>query len=164
MKNKIGLVIGRFQPFHLGHLYLIQKALENAEKIIIAVGSSNVHDSDNPLSYEARVEIIEKVIEEEKLSNKVLKIVPSPDDPSDNEWLKKLVEQTGRFDIEIGNNDWTNNILEQAGYKVLRIPYFERDIHQGVLIRQIIEQDGLWQERVPKYLVPQIKKAFESAQ
>ena len=147
-----GLVFGRFQPFHLGHLYLIQKALEHAEKIIIAVGSSNVTDENNPISYEKRVEMIEKVIEHEHLSDKVLKVVPSPDHPSDDEWLKLLLENTGSFDFEIGNNDWTNDIIEQAGYKVLELPYYNRELYQGVVIRDLIKKGGKWQDRVPSYL------------
>jgi len=157
-KYKTGLVVGRFQPFHLGHLYLIREALKHAEKIIIALGSSNIEDTNNPLPYVTRVEMLKKVIEHEKIKDRVLKIVPSPDDPDDNVWLKRLIENTGKFDIEIGNNDWTNDILEKAGYKVLRVPYFKRDIYQGIIIRNLFEKNGDWQLRVPKYLFEYVKE------
>lgn len=161
-KFKIGLVVGRFQPFHLGHLYLIREALKHSDKIVIAAGSSNVEDANNPLSYETRVKMLENVIENEHLEDKVLKIVPSPDNPNDDIWLKDLLKNTGKFDIEIGNNDWTNDVLENAGYDVLRVPYFKRELYQGVLIRKLFKENGNWQSRVPDYLVDLIEKAFEN--
>jgi len=34
------LIIGRFQPFHLGHLLLIKEAAKEADIIVIGIGSS----------------------------------------------------------------------------------------------------------------------------
>ena len=36
-----GLLIGRFQPFHLGHLEALQFALSKVEKLWVGLGSSN---------------------------------------------------------------------------------------------------------------------------
>ncbi len=36
-----GLLIGRFQPFHLGHLEALQFALSKVDKLWIGLGSSN---------------------------------------------------------------------------------------------------------------------------
>lgn len=158
MKVKIGLVIGRFQPFHKGHLYLIKKALELTDNIVIAVGSSNVSDENNPLTYQTRVKMLEKVIEKEDLKNKVLKIIPSPDDPSDDVWLDILLKNAGKFEIALGNNDWTNGILEKAGYKVLEIPYLKRSSYQGTVIRKLIKSNNKWENLVPVYLVGEISE------
>jgi len=44
-----GLIIGRFQPFHKGHLHAIEHALKEVDELIIAVGSSQyVNTEDNP--------------------------------------------------------------------------------------------------------------------
>ncbi len=157
---KVGLVVGRFQPFHKGHLHLFRKSLETADRIIIAVGSSNIKNKDNPLSYRMRVEMLRKVISEEGIGDKVIKIIPSPDDPSDDVWLEKLLKKTGRFDIAFGNNDWTNDILEIAGYKVASIRFLKRKIYQGVIIRRLFRKGKDWEERVPSYLVGFIREEF----
>ena len=34
--------IGRFQPFHQGHLQVIQSGLEQADKLIVLIGSSRL--------------------------------------------------------------------------------------------------------------------------
>ena len=36
-----GLLIGRFQPFHLGHLEAVNFALSKVEQLYIGIGSSN---------------------------------------------------------------------------------------------------------------------------
>lgn len=162
-KFRTALVVGRFQPFHKGHLYLIKKALKYADKLLIAVGSSNVSNEDNPLSYEVRKRMLKKVLSEEKFRNKVVKIVPSPDHPNDDVWFKLLLKNTGRaFDVEIGNNNWVNGIFEKKGFKVIRVPYYRRNIYQGIYIRELFTKSKRWENRVPKYLTDTIKQEFEA--
>lgn len=160
---RIGLVVGRFQPFHKGHLHLIKKSLSAADRIIIAVGSSNITDKDNPLSYKIRVKMLKKVIAEESLEGKVLQIIPSPDDPSDDVWLEKLLKNAGKFDIAFGNNDWTNGILQKAGYEVMEISYLNRKFYQGVFIRNLFRYDKNWEKNVPSYLAGFIRKELSKA-
>ena len=42
MKYKYAIFIGRFEPFHLGHLSILTQGLELAEKVIVVLGSHNV--------------------------------------------------------------------------------------------------------------------------
>lgn len=60
---KFGLLIGRFQPFHIGHQAIINEILLDDRIPIIVYGSSN-DDRDlekNPLSYIQRVVLVESV-------------------------------------------------------------------------------------------------------
>lgn len=136
MKNKIGLVIGRFQPFHRGHLFLIKEALKQADELIIAIGSVNVKDENNPFSYEERKDFITRSLQKHDLFNKIQKIIPINDFPSDDDWLKEVEEKAGKFKIAFGNNDWTNGIFEKVGYKVVYIPFHKREIYEGLKIRE----------------------------
>jgi nicotinamide-nucleotide adenylyltransferase len=153
MKNKTALVVGRFQPFHKGHLFLIKKALEKADKIIIGIGSANITDENNPIDYETRKKIIKAVFYKEGIEKKLSKIVPLDDFFDDKKWLSNLRKQVGRFDLALGNNEWTNNILKKAGYKVLEVDYYNRGVYEGWRIRKLIKEGKKWQDRVPKYLV-----------
>ena len=68
MKNKISLIIGRFQPFHLGHLNLIKRYHQSGYFIKIAIGSSNKSfEQKNPLSSKERKECITKALKEFKI-------------------------------------------------------------------------------------------------
>lgn len=156
-RYKIGLIIGRFQPFHKGHLYLVGKALILVDKLIIGIGSTNITNSDNPLSYQLRKKMLELVFEKEGWQDRLITIVDIPDIPDDNEWLKLTLERTGQFDVSIGNNQWVNGIFEVEGITVTRVPFYKRYILEGEKIRKLIKQGKKWQDRVPRYLVNLIK-------
>lgn len=85
--DAISLVIGRFQPFHNGHLSLIEKAAANASQVIVAVGSANCAPTvKNPFSAEQRIEFIKAGLPEH-LSAKVI-FVPVADQYDDAKWVK----------------------------------------------------------------------------
>ncbi|MDO9028181.1 MAG: pantetheine-phosphate adenylyltransferase, partial [Candidatus Roizmanbacteria bacterium] len=153
MEYSIALIVGRFQPFHKGHLFLIKKALEKSDKIVIGIGSSNICDENNPIDFETRKKIIKTVVYKEKIEEKIIKIVPLDDFFDDEKWLKNLEKQVSKFDIALGNNEWTNKILKRAGYKVLRVNYYKRSLYEGWRIRKLIKQGKSWQDRVPEYLI-----------
>lgn len=55
----IGMIIGRFQPFHLGHFSILEKALAQCNKVIIVIGSAQESRTPlNPLSAIEREQII----------------------------------------------------------------------------------------------------------
>ena len=157
MKHKTALIVGRFQPFHKGHLFLIKRALEKADKIVVGIGSANISDVNNPIDFEARKKIIKAVAYKEKFEDRLIKIVPLDDFFNDKKWLTNLKKQVGEFDLALGHNEWTNNILKKAGYKVLKINYYKRGIYEGWRIRKLIKQEKKWQDRVPTYLISNIK-------
>ena len=54
-----GLLIGRFQPFHLGHLDAVLFALSRVENLWIGIGSSNKrNEKKNPFTADERIEMI----------------------------------------------------------------------------------------------------------
>lgn len=58
-KYDFGVVIGRFQPFHLAHQDLIRHSLTLAEKVIVILGSArSAPDVKNPFTPQMREEII----------------------------------------------------------------------------------------------------------
>ncbi|PCI38714.1 MAG: ADP-ribose pyrophosphatase [Thiotrichales bacterium] len=64
-KYKYGVYIGRFQPFHLGHLHSVTTALQHCEKLLIIVGSIKQAPSlQNPFSLAQRKSLIEQCIQE----------------------------------------------------------------------------------------------------
>lgn len=157
MHYSTALLVGRFQPFHNGHLYLIKKALQKADKLIIGIGSANVTDDNNPYSISIRQQMIKKVIIKENFSNKILQIVSLDDFHNDEKWLRQINEKAKEFDLVVGNNEWTNRILEKAGYSILRVKYYQRYRYEGEKIRQLMKDGGKWQDRIPHYIEAIIK-------
>lgn len=166
-KYPLALFIGRFQPFHKGHLYSLKKALELAEKVIIGIGSSNKSDENNPWSYEEREEMVECVLKVEELRGKVVAVVAVPDNPSDEVWAEELVSLVSEFGYQVGevvgvgNNEWTNRLLASKGVDVVKSGLFRRDELEGVKIRRLMRAgEASWRTRVPEcigvYLVQHV--------
>lgn len=58
-KYNYGVFIGRFQPLHIGHEFVIREALKSTEKLIILIGSANIaRDVRNPFTFEERAEML----------------------------------------------------------------------------------------------------------
>lgn len=58
-KYDLAVFIGRFQPFHLGHMAVVSEALTIATKVAIIVGSAGSSRSHrNPFTYDERVQMI----------------------------------------------------------------------------------------------------------
>ena len=59
---ELGIIVGRFQSFHRGHEYIIDKAVEICDTVGIFIGSSQEYGTfKNPFSYETRKRILGKV-------------------------------------------------------------------------------------------------------
>jgi len=57
--HKVAVYIGRFQPFHNGHLALLMRALEVGEKVVVVLGSSfRARNTKNPLTWQERANMI----------------------------------------------------------------------------------------------------------
>ena len=54
-----GMIIGRFQPFHLGHSIILERALDQCNKVIVVIGSAQESRTPlNPLSASEREQLI----------------------------------------------------------------------------------------------------------
>lgn len=94
-KQKIGIILGRFEPPHPGHLYLIDQALKENDKVIIAIGSAQKTD---PLSSTRRVELIKQALAD-KCPIAKYKIVKIDDiDKPIEVWVRYLKDNLGLTD------------------------------------------------------------------
>ena len=163
----IGLLIGRFQPFHNGHLEAIKKISKEVDELIIGIGSSQHKNTFlNPFSLDERVEMIENNLIKTEIDNYT--IFPIPDFDNHKEWLKKVKTLVPKFDIVFSGNPLTLKLFKKEGYKIKKIKLLE-DIN-ATKIRELIVQDKNWQSLVPeetsKFLkkikgMERIKKLFE---
>lgn len=168
-KYRTALFIGRFQPFHNGHLYSLKKCLKIAEKVKIVVAKNNVSGTeDDPWDYKLRKQMVCAVIRKERMEERVARIVSCPDYPSDKRWLTEIKSRAGEFEVVVSNNDWVLSIFREAGYKVYESGLYRREELEGVKIRQLMRKgsdpsadlgQGLWKERVPSEVVKLIVKS-----
>ncbi|MBV9668355.1 MAG: adenylyltransferase/cytidyltransferase family protein, partial [Nitrososphaeraceae archaeon] len=61
-----GLFVGRFQPFHLGHLATIKFALSHIEELVVVIGSAQKsHEIRNPFTAGERIQMIKDSLNED---------------------------------------------------------------------------------------------------
>lgn len=99
-KHKVGLYVGRFQPFHNGHLSIVKEGLTYCARLILVIGSAQESGTErNPFDKDLRRRCIERALGE--LNQRVIVICVNDraqvsDDGAWGEYMLKEVErQTG---------------------------------------------------------------------
>jgi nicotinamide-nucleotide adenylyltransferase len=158
-KYKTGLFIARFQPFHLGHLSAIKQSLKICEKIVFVIGSSNQNFSlDNPLTKQERYQILQKVIDKQKLSKFVKKIILFDDYFNHIVWMEELIKKAPEFDLVISNNNLISTLADYKKYDYFQPKFDERQKNQGKIIRSKMINGQNWQSLVPECEIKILKK------
>lgn len=94
MKHKNGLLCGRFQPVHKGHIELIREALNNCEHLIIAVGSAQESGTKrNPFDFEARKELLRRSMWGLGARVTIIPVNDRPQVADDSSWGKYLINE-----------------------------------------------------------------------
>jgi nicotinamide-nucleotide adenylyltransferase len=151
----ITLFIGRFQPFHNGHLKDIKNCLQFSEKVVIGIGSSDQNNTtDNPFSYDERKEMIEKTLKAHNIA--AFEIIAIPDVNDDSKWVEHVKKLVPMFDLAYTGNKWVKKLFESAGITVRDVALL-KDIN-GTLIRKRINKSENWAELVPKEISDYIHK------
>lgn len=114
--------IGRFAPLHNGHIHIIQKALEQAKKVIVLVGSSNVARTPrNPFTFPERWDMIANTFPNDIVSR--IEVCPINDYPyNDNQWVAE-VQKTVR-DITLENSSLNTPSIGLIGYSKDHTSYY----------------------------------------
>jgi nicotinamide-nucleotide adenylyltransferase len=141
------LIIGRFQPFHLGHLRLIEEAQKEAEHIVIGIGSSQEsHKTKNPFSAEERRKMIESSLKGVKSKVSIYDI---PDIGDNARWVAHVEKIVPKFDVVYTNGELERRLFKEAGHRIHATGLFNRDKYSGTEIRRRIIAGGEWEDLVP---------------
>ena len=144
-----GLLIGRFQPFHLGHLDALRFALSKVDKLWIGLGSSNKPlQKNNPFSAEEREEMILSSVDESMKPR--IQIYFIPDLENHIKWIELIDTLVPKFDTVFTNDELTRHLYSKRNVEVLPIPFVKRDILSGTNIRDMIISDQTWEDLVPE--------------
>lgn len=139
-KYRTALIVGRFQPLHRGHIFLLQCALRYADELIICIGSADTLNDDNPFTVQVREQLLNRAIKREGLESVIKKVFLLPDTPDDDIWLERAIHEAGSFDLVIGNNDWVNGLFKKAGFTIIEIPLLHRKVYEGKTIRKKLRE------------------------
>jgi nicotinamide-nucleotide adenylyltransferase len=146
-----GLYVGRFQPFHLGHLDAIKHALKEVDELIIVIGSAQYsHNANNPFTAGERLVMVRQALLEAGVDDSTFWIVPVPDVHLHMLWVSAVEGYTPKFNAVYSNEPLTKRLFMEAGYEVKTIPLFERKVYTSTVVREKMVKDDSWTELVPK--------------
>jgi len=145
-----GLLVGRFQPFHSGHLGLVSaiRAAAPDRDLLIGIGSAEQsYTAENPFTGGERFEMIAAALREAGVDG--VAIVPIPDIRRHALWVRYLEGLLPPFDRVYTNNPLTRLLFEKAGYAVESPPLIDRRRFEGASIRERLAAGGSVRDRVP---------------
>jgi len=150
-KASRALFVGRFQPFHIGHLHAVKYILKKADELVILVGSAQYsHTLENPFTAGERVTMIRLALNEAETDPAAYSIIPVPDVNVHKVWVAHVSSYTPSFDRVFTNEPLTSRLFKEAGFKVEGIPFLDRDVYSATEIRRRILANENWIQLVPK--------------
>jgi nicotinamide-nucleotide adenylyltransferase len=114
--SKSALFIGRFQPFHLGHLDGLKQILANREisQVIIAIGSAETDFTpQNPLTTSERWQLIAATLEENQIKKDQYTITAVRDIHRYSLWPHHLIKLLPPFDFVFSGSQLVRMLFQK---------------------------------------------------
>ncbi len=151
------LFVGRFQPFHNGHVVMVNRILEHNSEIIIGIGSAQYsHTNENPFTAGERYEMIKRTLDAEGIHD--YHIVPIPDTHVHSVWVGHVLSLVPKFDVVYSNSALVVRLFRERGFKLFELPLEKREMYSGSEVRRRIYNGEDWQKLVPKTVAEYIKE------
>ena len=146
------LLLGRFQPFHNGHLKVVRDVTAKAEYLVIAIGSAQYsHSLENPFTAGERYTMISRALADEGIRN--YHLVTIEDIHRYSAWVSHMVSQTPEFDVVYAHNPLTLRLFTEANFQVRKLELYEAEKYSGREIRRRMITGEPWEDLVPKAVV-----------
>ena len=150
------LLLGRFQPLHLGHLKVISDIVKESEYIVIAIGSAQYsHALDNPFTAGERHTMIARTLKAQGIEDH--HIAGIEDIHRYAVWVSHVVSQTPNFDVVYAHNPLSVRLFREAGYDVIELTLFEPGRYSGTEVRRRMIEGEDWESLVPNEVAEYIK-------
>lgn len=141
-------IVARWKPVHLGHAAVLEALVEQADEVVIGIGSSNRYDVRNPFTAEESAEMIRRVLG----GRGRYTLIPVPDLGNGPRWREMTAGLLGPLDAFVTANAYVRDLLQEI-YPVIhpvRLLAPERRIRlDGTTVRKAMARGPAWREMVP---------------
>lgn len=145
-----GILIGRMQPVHNGHVEVIKKILDEVDEIIIGIGSAQLsHEVKDPFTAGERIVMMTQALAEIDIDPSRYYIIPMQDINFNALWVSHVKMITPPFSIVYSGNPLVKQLFSEEGFEVRQPPLYDRLHLSGTEVRRRILEDKNWQELVP---------------
>ncbi|MBX7076393.1 MAG: nicotinamide-nucleotide adenylyltransferase [Methanobacteriaceae archaeon] len=151
---KRGLLIGRMQPVHNGHIEVIKETLKEVDEIVIGIGSAQLsHTIKDPFTAGERVMMLTQALSENSVKHRHYYIVPMEDIQMNSIWPAHVKMMTPPFSKVFTGNPLVERLFKEEGYEVISPPLFNRTELSGTEVRRRMLNDDNWESLVPQATV-----------
>jgi nicotinamide-nucleotide adenylyltransferase len=147
-----GLMTGRFQPFHNGHLALARQILQECDELVIVIGSAQFnYIGKDPFTAGERVLMIQEALKEAGLDLSKCYVIPVANDENNARWVAYLRSMTPPFHVLYSGNDYVKHlVLSQDSKLKVKSPRFsKKKEYNGTNIRRLMLAGSGWKKLVP---------------
>ncbi|MDP8888538.1 MAG: nicotinamide-nucleotide adenylyltransferase [Thermoproteota archaeon] len=147
-----GLMLGRFQPFHKGHLALTKQILSKCDELVIIIGSAQFNFIEkDPFSAGERILMIHEALKEAEIDLSRCYIVPVANDENNARWLAYLRSMVPPFDVLYSGNDFVKYLArsQDSGITIEDPVFAETNEYNGTNIRHLMQEGKPWEHLVP---------------
>ena len=163
MRVRYGMVHGRFQPFHTGHLHYTLEALNRSEHLIIGITNPDPSEMQveavdtqrhtpeaNPFTFFERQWMIRAALVEAAIDLSRVSIVPFPIHAS-GRWAYYCPKETVQF-IRVFSEWGREKVarLQAAGWQVEILDPGVTKQESGSTVRRCLSQGRGWEQFVPR--------------
>ena len=154
MQKVRGILIGRMQPVHNGHMQVIKKILEEVDEVIIGIGSAQLsHEVKDPFTAGERIVMMSQALSDECIDSSRYYIIPMQDINFNAVWVSHVKMLTPPFSIVYSGNPLVKQLFSEEGFEVRQPPLYDRLHLSGTEVRRRILENLDWEELVPQATV-----------
>lgn len=152
--------MGRFQPFHLGHLSLARQILAECDGLIVAVTSAQFnYIKKDPFTAGERIEMIHGALAEADIDMSACFVTAVENQFNIATWGGYLTAALPKFERVYSGNPYVAMLLSDSGISVVVPNFLDRGLHNASAIRRMIASgDDSWQNLVPNATAQLLKK------
>jgi nicotinamide-nucleotide adenylyltransferase len=151
-------MIGRYQPFHLGHLSLAKQILSECEELVIGIGSPEANFSFNdPFTAGERITMVHETLKKHGLLMAKCYILSVPNSDNNYTWFEGIRSMIPNVTTVYSGNQFVRLLLPE-NVRVKSPGFVKYKIFNGTRIRNLIVRNGKWYDLVPMPVASFIKE------
>lgn len=157
MTNTSIAMIARWKPVHLGQEPVLRALCDNAQHVIIGIGSCNRYDVRNPFTTSETRAMIDIALR----TRSNYEIVEIPDLDDGPRWRALVIATMPRLDCFVTDNPYVTSLLAKD-FRIRRpvtlVPSDERVPVDGTMVRRAMAQGDNWRELVSEEIADYIDR------
>ena len=142
-----GFFVGRFQPFHRGHLAFLEAVADEVDEMVVGIGSAQAsHTVENPFTAGERVGFVHRSAADLEI---ITYPIPIEDIDRYAVWVSHVCSMCPPFEIVYSNNPLVRRLFAEAGFDLASVELINRAEYRGTAIRDRMIAAKSWRDRVP---------------